>query len=338
MSVRRWQLAGGEPINAPAEVVVFAGDFGLAQPNFSVRRRTLSGGLSEGVQVVEIDNGLFRFSVLPTRGMGIWKGWLGDAEIGWQSSVAGPVHPQFVPMDAGGLGWLEGFDEWIVRCGLASNGPPEFDKRGVLQHSLHGRIANLPASHVTLEVDPERQEIRLSGVVQESRFLFTNLQLRTTIFTRFNEPGLTIHDEVTNRSARPAGMQLLYHINFGPPLLGPGSSLVAPAKTVVPRDPRAGEGIDHWSEYGAPEVGYAEQAYFFDLHANDHRTRVLLKNPQKALGASLAFDVRQLPCFVQWKNTAALADGYVTGLEPATNFPNPRSFEAEQGRVVPLAG
>ena len=30
------------------------------------------------------------------------------------------------------------------------------------------------------------------------------------------------------------------------------------------------------------------------------------------------------------------ADGYVTGLEPGTNFPNPRSFEGQQGRVVKL--
>jgi hypothetical protein len=34
-----------------------------------------------------------------------------------------------------------------------------------------------------------------------------------------------------------------------------------------------------------------------------------------------------------WKNTAALEDGYVTGLEPGTNFPNFKSFERQQGRV-----
>ena len=29
-------------------------------------------------------------------------------------------------------------------------------------------------------------------------------------------------------------------------------------------------------------------------------------------------------------------DGYVTGLEPGTDYPNPRSFEREKGRVVKL--
>ena len=41
-------------------------------------------------------------------------------------------------------------------------------------------------------------------------------------------------------------------------------------------------------------------------------------------------------CFTVWKNTAALEDGYVTGLEPATNFPNLKTFERSQNRVPVL--
>ena len=48
--------------------------------------------------------------------------------------------------------------------------------------------------------------------------------------------------------------------------------------------------------------------------------------------------MKQLPCFTLWKNTASLEDGYVTGLEPATNYPNPKWFERKQGRVVSLGG
>ena len=35
--------------------------------------------------------------------------------------------------------------------------------------------------------------------------------------------------------------------------------------------------------------------------------------------------------------TQPLADGYVTGLEPGTNFPNFRAYERQQGRVIRLA-
>ena len=38
-----------------------------------------------------------------------------------------------------------------------------------------------------------------------------------------------------------------------------------------------------------------------------------------------------------WKNTNAEAEGYVTGLEPGTNFPSNRRIEREHGRVPKLA-
>ena len=50
----------------------------------------------------------------------------------------------------------------------------------------------------------------------------------------------------------------------------------------------------------------------------------------------MKFNTRQLPCFTIWKNRESACDGYVTGLEPATNFPNIKSFEKQMGRVVEL--
>ena len=67
------------------------------------------------------------------------------------------------------------------------------------------------------------------------------------------------------------------------------------------------------------------------------RPRCLLHNKSADQGVSLKFNKSQLPCFSLWKNRQAAIDGYVTGLEPATNFPNRKSFEKEKGRVVQLA-
>ncbi len=52
---------------------------------------------------------------------------------------------------------------------------------------------------------------------------------------------------------------------------------------------------------------------------------------------AVRYDTKTLPCLTLWKNTAAVEDGYVTGLEPATGFPNTRTFEEKQGRLVALA-
>ena len=74
---------------------------------------------------------------------------------------------------------------------------------------------------------------------------------------------------------------------------------------------------------------------FFDV-VNPSDETILGRAPA-ANAATLAWRGDTLPYFSLWKNQAGLADGYVTGFEPGTNFPNPRSFEESQGRVVPLA-
>ena len=76
--------------------------------------------------------------------------------------------------------------------------------------------------------------------------------LTTTIRTRFNQPGLIVDDEITNLSASEVEMQMLYHTNFGTPLLEAGAEVVAPVDVVVPRNDWAAEGVGHWSTYSEP--------------------------------------------------------------------------------------
>ena len=63
----------------------------------------------------------------------------------------------------------------------------------------------------------------------------------------------------------------------------------------------------------------------------------MLVNSQGDRGLALSFRRDEFPYFSFWKSRLSDADGYVCGLEPATNFPNPKGFEKEHGRVVPLA-
>ena len=185
----------------------------------TVCKHRLHGGLSDGVDVVRVTGGELSFDVLPTRGMSLWKAWLGELEIGWRSPVRGPVHPRFVPlMEPGGFGWLDGSDELLVRCGLESNGAPDFDEHGRLRYPLDGRIGNRPAHYVEIAIDDDTGEISLTGVVEETRFHFLKLRLTSTVTTRTGEPGLHIHDRVENLSASAADIQMLYHVNFGQPL------------------------------------------------------------------------------------------------------------------------
>lgn len=303
-----------------------------------VTRSRLTEGRSDGVDLLEIDNGVLRILLLPQRGMGIWKVFLGDTAFGWRSPVSGPVHPALVPLqDASGLGWLEGFDELMCRCGLQSNGPPVFDAQGRLAYSLHGRIANLPAESVEIRHDESTGRVDVVGVVREVRFLQFNLRLTSTLTVHPNERHFTVSDEVTNLSSSTADCQLMYHYNVGLPVLSEGAQVVAPIRELAPRDARAAEGVSNWASIEPPTAGFAEQVYYTTLHARpDGTTHVLLKAPGGHMGTGLRFNVDQLPCFVVWKNAAGAGEGYVVGIEPSTNFPNPRPFEIGQGRTFSL--
>ncbi len=314
--------------------------------DWSVQKYTLRGGLQEGVDVVEIDNGNLCFAVLPTRGMGIWKAQAGELRLGWDSPVKDPVHPAFIqPLERGGLGWLKGFNEWIVRCGLSSMGAPGPDvaidnngNRSEVFLPLHGAIANTPARKVSLEVTDT--EIILRGEVDETMLFGPALRLTTEIRTAFGSGELTINDTVTNIGNNPTEHQLLYHINYGAPLLEKGARFISAYKEVAPRDPRAVEGMDQFDTIGGPEAGYVEQVYFFDLAAKrgSRETVAMLRNAAGNQASAIRYSLKDFPCFSLWKNTAAVEDGYVTGLEPATSFPNPRQFERGKGRVLTLKG
>ena len=302
---------------------------------FSVHK----SGLSAGVEMVTINNGAMQIHVLPTRGMSIWRASCGEEIIQWQSPIRGPVHPSFVPVsEPSGIGWLDGFDELLVRCGLESNGAPEHDpETGRLIYPVHGRIGNKPAYKVQLSIDGD--QIKLTGWVEETRFHLFKVRLKTTLTTTLNSSSFDIEDEITNLSASPAEIQILYHTNFGLPLLDANSHFVAPIKELVPRNEHAASGINGWDRYAEPTAGFEEQVYFATLQADELGTsQVMLKNSDASRAAVLRFNTKQLPCFTLWKNTTAVEDGYVTGLEPGTNYPNPRTYEGAQGRIVKLAG
>lgn len=305
----------------------------------TLRSRRLQGGLRAGVLLVELVAGDTRLLVLPDRGLGIWKMCAGQVELGWQSPVQGPVHPSFVRVDEpNGLGWLAGFDELVCRCGLISNGAPDFDASGRLAHGLHGRIANLPATSLEVVLDDTAGTISLTGSVYETRFLQHSLRMTTTLTLRADRPSVAWTDRVENVSQRPAEIQMLYHCNFGQPLLGEGAELVAAVEELAPRDGAAVGDVLSWNRYAAPQAGRGEQVHFCQIRPDDDgMATAMLVAPSGDQAARLSWHASTLPCFTLWKNQGGLADGYVTGLEPGTNYPNPRSFESEQHRVVPLA-
>lgn len=315
-------------------------------PPWCITKFVLYGGKQHGVDIVELDNGEMSTVIVPTRGMGILEAAAGDVVLGWDSPVEEVVHPLYVQNESrGGLGWLEGFNELVCRCGLESHGAPGPDTIINNQGSeitvdlpLHGRIANTPASRVWVSVELKSPyRLTVGGEVNDTRMFGPNYSLRTAISTVPGSTEFTIGDEIQNVGGVPADMEILYHCNYGAPLLGEGARLVAPLQKLSARSQGDLEDIKKWDIYGPPQAGFVEQCYFFTLYGNKRGgTAVALVSADEEVAASIRFSTRQLPAFTLWKNTAAEADGYVTGLEPGTDYPNPRRFERERGRVIKL--
>ncbi|MCE9555115.1 MAG: aldose 1-epimerase family protein [Planctomycetes bacterium] len=330
--VDAWQWKSDGAMGVPAGVVI--------------EKKPLHGGKQEGVDLILVDNGVLKFAVVPTRGMAVLEVVRGDIRLGWQSPVKEVVHPQFMNLESrGGLGWLEGFNEWMARCGTEFAGHPGQDKfinnvgdESSVDLTLHGRIGNIPASEVEVTIDrapPHR--IRVRGRVDERCFYGAQLELWTEISTVPGASTFQISDELTNRGGAEQEIQVIYHANHGRPLLEEGAKFVAPLKRVTPFNDRAACDLDHHATYTAPTPGFVEQVYCIVPYADaEGRTLVMLRNAAGDKGVSFQYRLDQLPYLTQWKNTLSEANGYVTGIEPGTCFPHNRGYERKAGRVPKL--
>jgi galactose mutarotase-like enzyme len=320
----------------------------FANVDWSLSLKTLHGGKQEGVRLITLDNGKMQIILIPTRGMGILSVTMKDLTLGWKSPVTEIVHPKHVNLQLrGGLGWLEGFNEWLARCGLENTGQAGKDEiinnvgdKQTVDLTLHGKIANIPASEVEVLVQKEKpHRITVRGIVHEQMLFGPKLELVTEVSTEPGSDQFRIEDTITNRGSQPQEYQILYHYNFGKPLLGDGARLHVPVERVTPYNANAARDVKTWNAFAGPVPGYVEQVYLMrPLADKEGHVNVLLHNAKVDRGVVLQYAKKELPYLTLWKNTGHDDDGYVIGIEPGVSFPNARKVERASGRVPKLAG
>ena len=163
------------------------------------------------------------------------------------------------------------------------------------------------------------------------------LEMWTEISTTPGSDTFVIHDSIKNHGAHDQELQLIYHANYGPTLLEEGSKFVGSIERVAPFNAHAAKSAKTWNEYGGPTKGFIEQVYcLFPFADNSGKTRIMLHNRAADQAISMEYSTKELPYLTLWKNTSALEEGYVTGLEPGTGFPFNRRIERQAGRVPKL--
>ena len=274
-------------------------------------------GVERGSRMLEVWTGSgLSFQVLAEKGLDIADCRYKGMPMAW-SSPAGAVHPAYYQPE--GMGWLRSFQGGLfVTCGLDQFGSPSTDADEEL--GLHGRVGNLPARAVayrTVWVGDE-YELEITGEIRQVRVFGENLVLRRRISTQLGSHRIRIEDVVTNEGFAPCPHMILYHFNFGFPLIGAHSRLHLEVEQTIPRDDDAAAGLSAWQDFQPPVAEFREQVFRHVPTADENgNVRVEVVNPDLGLGMRLTYDRSGLPHLFQWK---MMGQGtYVLGIEPANS-------------------
>jgi hypothetical protein len=303
---------------------------------FSIEKKSLHGGKQAGVDVIIINNGDMEITLVPTRGMGIFNVTRGGKRVlGWDSPVKEIVNPAFIDLESrNGLGWLDGFNEMMVRCGYEWTGHPGVDDNGQLL-SLHGRAQNTPTSTVKVSIEDQAPyTITVEGEISERTFKKAELVTTTKFSVTPGSNQFAIHDTLTNKADYDDEYQIIYHSNFGTPILEQGAKINAAASEISPFNAYAKKGLADWQTYLGPTKDYDEMVYNLKpIGDSTGNSLAVLHDKAGNLGVAVGFNIKQLPVLTIWKNTDTLQQGYVTGIEPGTSYAYNTKFQRPLGLV-----
>ncbi|MEX0929429.1 MAG: aldose 1-epimerase family protein [Balneolales bacterium] len=290
-----------------------------------IETSVIDNGLGSGCRIAWINTGSgLRFKVVLDRGMDIAEAFHNQHSLAWISHL-GVTPPN--PTATKGTNWLNSFGGGLLTtCGLTHVGGPEKDEFG--ERGLHDRVSHIPA-HIESVIQPDlkndKLEMSLTGRMIQYTTFGTQLELKRTISARLGEPTISIHDVVTNLGNTMAPHMLLYHCNFGWPLVDEGTEILWEGDLAVPNDPSRNIFNDQNDYRKCPppldeHEGSGEAVGFIDIESDSEGVcECGLLNSSIGLEVILRFRKRQMNWLTNWQHWGK--DEYVTALEPCTHPP-----------------
>lgn len=265
-----------------------------------VRLSRLEEGSGRGQRIVDVCNGSgLNFTVTPDRGMNLVECSFRGIPIAFRTPAGHRnSHGNWLADWPGGL---------MTTAGLRNVGLPSGSQ------GLHGAISSEAAEQLACR--NRDGQIEISGVLREGHLFSSNLSLERSIRTACGDNRIYIADRVTNHGEADEFTEILYHCNFGYPLISPALEFEAPPHQIEPRDAGAAAGIAEWNSYPPPLTGFTEHCFRHRLSpdaAGWARMRIL--NRPLGIAVTVRYDTAALPYLVQWKKPSRNA--YVLGLEP----------------------
>lgn len=311
-----------------------------------LQRFRMEEGPAAGVELIQVRTGSgLAYYVDPTHALDILLVQFMGVPISWHS-VNGEVHPAYY--DSSDAEWLRTTaGGLLITCGLTQVGSPGEDNGEQL--GQHGRIHHIPARQVVAESnwDGAEYRMRIRGIMEENRIFGENLRLTREINSQMGSNRIIIKDLVENIGFEKTPHMILYHVNFGFPLMDRATEIVFPSQKIVPRDQWVPlDGYDRWQE---PEVGYQERVYYheelkYDTGTSGKKmTTILIKNPEfpvndpagkMPLTVRISWNIDTLPRLIEWKMPAAGVNAL--GIEPANCLVEGRAAERKRGTLMLL--
>lgn len=307
-----------------------------------IETSVLDNGPGRGLRIAWVNTGSpLRYKVILDRAMDIAEAFHGEHSLAWLSH-GGVTAPR--PDANRGFEWLYSFGGGLVTtCGLTHIGGPESDDEE--ERGLHGRISNMPATLESIvQPDPAagRLDMSITATVKQSRVFGPNLELRRTIAGTLGQPVIRISDRVTNLGNEPVPHMVLYHCNFGWPLVDAGADIVW--KGTMRSFGREGDDALFNSRHNCRKCnpvidahnGTGEACGYLDPAADRSGiSTVGIHNRRLALALAMTFKKRDLPFVTNWQHWGN--GEYVCALEPGTNPPIGRNAARKQRKLRHLA-
>jgi len=143
---------------------------------------------------------------------------------------------------------------------------------------------------------------------------------------------INVKDRVENRGFEKQEFMLLYHINWGYPLVDVGTRVFIPSKKVRPMNATSEENAGEWMHVSDSINGCAENVFVHELrHDRQNQAYAGLYNDKLKLGVGYSFDVGALNYIVEWKSM--MAGDYVYGIFPSNCHGAGRRFERDNGTL-----
>lgn len=306
-----------------------------------IETSVINDGPGRSVRIAWVNTGAgLRYKVVFDRALDIADASFNQHSLAWLSH-AGVTAPR---CDANrGIEWLWSFGGGLLTtCGLTHVGGPEVEEGQ--ERGLHGRISNMPASIESIvQPDPKagKLDMSITGLVKQSRVFGPNLELKRTISSTLGEPTIRIRDVVTNCGNTPSPHMILYHCNFGWPLVDEGADIVWKGACVsrgMDFDNAIFNSKQNYKKCRKPLDSHrscGEACGFIDVKAsNKGICTVGIANRKIGLALVMQYKKKQLPCLTNWQHWGF--GEYVTALEPGTNPPTGQSQAKKQKKLIVL--